>query len=573
LYSSSNNTVYVVGNGLDAVRDAGAGGVLWVQNGDINNTTYYQADNGSLIIESGSAVIVAVDHFNGAGISGISFDNGANVYTIPTDGIQFYQDEYDNSFQSTSGDDVYYADEHNDAYISSTRGDNVFHFTQSVSATTTINSYGIFAHSETLVLDGVTSTDEVQLIRYSDRPNEIVVKFGADGQIILQGEDFVSQTQIEIDGQSYALSAFDFITQGTPDTDNYYRSNQTLNIEGDFSGFSIDDVMYGGFGDDGMLGHDGNDTLYGEGGMDSIVGGNGNDTIDGGDDDDTIDGNAGSDLYLDSHGNDTYYMSTGDTLVAGSGENTVLTSDTDLSGALIDLSQYGYVLEDNTVILGFVRDVSGFLNDDYVIHYAGNEITLDNYDEYTLAPTIKLADDSTASLSSLAVEGIGSDNLDFFNEGNFNITLNDILYMGDGDDGIILTAGDDTVYGQGGGDTITKEGGTGALIAYGGEGNDIITDGTGDDIIDAGADNDYVFAYYGGNDTIDAGAGDDTVNIALLGSGAVDGGEGTDIFSLIHLPTYNQTISFTEIDLDAGEVTTSLGTYTIANFETIYTAN
>jgi Ca2+-binding RTX toxin-like protein len=73
-----------------------------------------------------------------------------------------------------------------------------------------------------------------------------------------------------------------------------------------------------------------------------------------------------------------------------------------------------------------------------------------------------------------------------------NLTMNDVIYGGDGDDFIYGNAGDDKLYGDAGNDTI-----------YGGNGNDIIWGGSGNDTLWGGAGQDtFVLARGQGVDTI-----------------------------------------------------------------------
>jgi Ca2+-binding RTX toxin-like protein len=73
-----------------------------------------------------------------------------------------------------------------------------------------------------------------------------------------------------------------------------------------------------------------------------------------------------------------------------------------------------------------------------------------------------------------------------------NLTMNDVIYGGDGDDFIYGNAGDDKLYGDAGNDTI-----------YGGDGDDIIWGGSGNDTLWGGAGKD-TFVLVGGQgvDTI-----------------------------------------------------------------------
>ncbi|MDP3458115.1 MAG: M10 family metallopeptidase C-terminal domain-containing protein, partial [Hyphomonas sp.] len=78
------------------------------------------------------------------------------------------------------------------------------------------------------------------------------------------------------------------------------------------------DVLYGTSGNDQIQGLGGNDTLYGLGGNDVLLGGNGNDTLVGGPGADTLDGGPGDDYF---------YVDVLDTIIGGSGYDTVIVED------------------------------------------------------------------------------------------------------------------------------------------------------------------------------------------------------------------------------------------------------
>ncbi len=112
-----------------------------------------------------------------------------------------------------------------------------------------------------------------------------------------------------------------------------------------------------------------------------------------------------------------------------------------------------------------------------------------------------------------------------------SVTLNTVVWGGDGYDSIFGGAGNDYLDGGAGNDVIggggandTLLGGDGDDALYGGNGNDVLFAGAGNDFLegDAGSDymdgsdgNDYLYAKDGvfGNDTIYGGAGTDTAVI------------------------------------------------------------
>jgi hypothetical protein len=102
------------------------------------------------------------------------------------------------------------------------------------------------------------------------------------------------------------------------------------------TGGSENDTIYAGQDNDTVVGGGGSDQLLGNLGDDSIDGGAGNDEIIGGQDNDTIIGGAGVDTLLGGLGDDVLIIAAGDdaageTYDGGDGNNTLMTSGTDLS--------------------------------------------------------------------------------------------------------------------------------------------------------------------------------------------------------------------------------------------------
>lgn len=111
----------------------------------------------------------------------------------------------------------------------------------------------------------------------------------------------------------------------------------TITGSGVINGTSGDDVIIGSAGNDVINGGSGNDTICGEGGDDVISAGSGNDrmwgeirsgtdTLVGVAGNDQIDGGSGNDLLVDPQG-------LGQTLSAGSGDDTILGNGTLLGGS------------------------------------------------------------------------------------------------------------------------------------------------------------------------------------------------------------------------------------------------
>ncbi len=87
--------------------------------------------------------------------------------------------------------------------------------------------------------------------------------------------------------------------------------------DGNLTGTSGRDWLFGGRGNDTIDGGGGNDRLFGGRGDDTIDGGNGNDRIYGGRDHDTIDGGNGNDRIYGGRGDDHIYGGNGNDRISG----------------------------------------------------------------------------------------------------------------------------------------------------------------------------------------------------------------------------------------------------------------
>lgn len=84
-----------------------------------------------------------------------------------------------------------------------------------------------------------------------------------------------------------------------------------LNGHDELTGYSFEDLIYGGAGNDSIAGLAGNDELSGEAGNDLLDGGAGDDTLNGGDGDDVILGGDGNDLLSGGAGVDRFVFKRG----------------------------------------------------------------------------------------------------------------------------------------------------------------------------------------------------------------------------------------------------------------------
>lgn len=567
------STVYRESAGTDVIHDSG-NGVLQLTAGSIGDLTFYRAENNSLVLKrSGGDAIVIV-----SGIATIR--DGATDYNLSnylqTHPAKNLTSDRDQVFSGTPADEVYEASNAGDDTIISGGGNNEYIFDDADYEGIT-NIYGHAGGLETIVLSSASSQDAFTLVRNASAPNAFSLYYGA-GEVLLQDVSSITsgyQVRLGQTNTTLSLTDIDFVTRGSALTDI---------IEGDVSGFSVDDVIHGEGGNDDIDGGDGDDEIFGGTGDDILFGGSGNDLLDGGEGDDEINGGVGDDILKDSGGNDTYIVTTDDTLLPGSGDNIVETDLTDLSSVILDFSAYGLINPVSLLLAdhGFVRDFSISDVSDYKLVYGASSILLKDYTNYDFAPSIRLADDSLVSLNDLTIIGFGSDDDDSYNEQAF-LAQNDVVYALGGDDVFNFMHGDDTAYGGAGDDFLGKIAsvvfnpqtggftvvtGSGDLTAYGEDGNDTLQGGSGDDVLDGGAGNDVFLNFYaGGTDLLAGGEGDDLFMLGASGITTVDGGEGSDTVSMAAANIFAGTTHSFVIDLDEQEVSGAGGNVTLVGIE------
>ncbi|MCV2876756.1 Hint domain-containing protein [Rhodobacteraceae bacterium XHP0102] len=296
------------------------------------------------------------------------------------------------------------------------------------------------------------------------------------------------------------------------------------------------DSLAGGFGRDSLIGDAGNDTLRGgvgidtleggagddslDGGLgnDSIIGGAGNDTVDGGDGDDFINtrtdpglgipnrgltlvddpATPGVDESLFSYPSDPNPADDEDSVVAGAGNDTVLTgddNDTVYGGAGADRIDAGF--DDDLVYGGTENDtLAGAEGRDTLYGDEGDDVLFGGLasddPDAVAAAVFDLTDDGSATQvdpdptnnQDLLYGGIGDDTL-------YGGDDADWLYGGAGDDLLDGGIDDDILFGDDGNDTL-----------LGGQGSDTLDGGAGDDALTGGIGDDFFNISGGGNDTI-----------------------------------------------------------------------
>ncbi|MDA1054938.1 MAG: calcium-binding protein, partial [Planctomycetota bacterium] len=315
-------------------------------------------------------------------------------------------------------------------------------------------------------------------------------------------------------------------------------------------GPSFNDVIWGGSGDDKLYGEQGHDQVFGNDGNDSLSGGSGsdwmegdagNDRLDGGRDGDVIFGGAGDDSIEGGHGGDYLVGGSGnDKLSGGSGDDWLWGDATNnYPAGYTDPVKYSLDFMDtnrgedfldggegaDVLLAGNGNDTAtGGAGGDVILGGTGSDRIYGDgagnggAADLILGDTIfRLADvdvetrDKVRAVSAIAdallvrdgaVEPVDPVSADPPPE----ITYNDSIFAG---------AGDDVVFGQLGNDRLS--GGEGADLLVGGVGNDELRGDAGMDVLDGGAGDDRLF---GGDDT--------DVLVGGPGEDYFDGGAGRD---------------------------------------------
>ena len=411
LSGSGAGVDYIFSQGTDVIFDQGSSSRLNFLETSLANLTFGRAANDSLVITdiSGDRAII-LNHFGnnpleflnfGAGDILLSTIDGDIVFFTPSindgAGANLYPERTytggseNNTYFSTGAEDTVDVGlgQNNITFAPIDLGSRVFLFTtpdaeQDIIKYTTIDSLDDLELTyENGVMQLIGGLDEVIINGATEngQSDHIKVQVG-NGQLV--EEATLQQLDLTIIGSA----------------------------SGDLNGYSIDDVMIadengsiidGLTGDDHITGLSGDDTLSGGEGNDIILNGDGNDIITGGD---------GADELIDQGGDDTFYVDVSDTLYSGAGSNTIILdwdSEDEQNGILYSLTGFEIVIdnEDDLENLIFTRsfsvDQNGEINgtdDSYTLHYAGNNIVIEDYEELVGAPTITLASNNDQELLS-----------------------------------------------------------------------------------------------------------------------------------------------------------------------------
>lgn len=320
------------------------------------------------------------------------------------------------------------------------------------------------------------------------------------GEVVFE-YDFTGVSFIEIDGGPGGNVIF----------------NNT-NIPSYIIGGPGNDIVFGGSANDIIDGGDGDDSLHGRDGADQITGGEGNDSLHA----DSVDWR---DDEVSLYGNSNVFNATAAELDA------ILTNSLDFLG-LIDIldggngMDYLYGDDDTDLLLG---------GNDYDRIEGGDGADILLADELLNSPFSGIRPEEVSFDNHLG--GGGGDDYIFGSRGN------DIISGGSGNDVISGSDGDDLIRGEEGDDTI--QGGSGDDEIHAGSGNDEIHGGIGNDDLYGGwstphddADTNVLFGgsghdllvSYAGHDVFDGGAGDDWLQGTQNTTGT--GGDGLDYLNV-----------------------------------------
>jgi Ca2+-binding RTX toxin-like protein len=252
-------------------------------------------------------------------------------------------------------------------------------------------------------------------------------------------------------------------------------------------------------GADTLTGGDGNDMLFGQAGADILDGGAGHDMLVGGTGNDTLTGGTGADLFLFHSGSGAdiitdYNAAQGDAIVR---VGDAATGDSIKNSANVNL--------DTASNVHSVVDV-----------HQGHNVTITDSSNHLLVGS-----------------GVSTNGTHYTSADAPNVSFDNYLVGGGGDDVIYGGAGNNYLNGGAGNDHIVGGsgdsylfGGTGNDSLYGGSGNDHLYGGAGNDKLDGGAGNDFLDGGTGTN-TLLGGAGND-IMVHHTGD-TISGGQGIDV--------------------------------------------
>jgi Ca2+-binding RTX toxin-like protein len=609
LHGSGSNVTYVASAGTDVILDTGDSSVLLYDGGTLDDLTFERAANDSLVItKTGGDRVVVSNHFSGNALEYISF-GGANVELSTLDNeVGFYNsvNAYDNLVYAAAMEQTFTGGDENNTYesrgvndiVDMGAGQNTVVLNNIGSMSTVLLSTDVDAEQDVIKVPEAASFDDVNLVYENGDMN---LYFG-NNKITIDGAT--------VNGQSAHIVvevAQDFTTQ-TALSD---MSLTLIGSSGDLNGYSIDDTIYANSSGSSLRGYTGNDTIYGMAGNDSLYGDEGDDTIYGGGGDDRVYGGAGADVLIDGNGNDIYYVDVSDyyagvsdVLTIGAGNNTVALDwdyQNDENGDIRTLSSLIIEVDgvdsfdDLSLIKTYEEDGNGepiTISPIYTLHYSGNTLVIDEYEELFGLPTIRLSE--TGEEKNLQEFTLITDMSSYSTHGSAEdapqLAQDDLYYGTSGDDYLMFSLGKDVVYGGDGNDNIQKSyamyydaadnfimkspGIEDTFEIYGEGGDDTLSGSPGSDYLDGGDGNDTIISgsfLSGdiGSNKIKGGAGDDEILLCSMDNNEVDGGKGNDTISAYYLSNFGAITEGVVVDLNEGTIMSDSLESTFENIENV----
>ncbi|MDD3595660.1 calcium-binding protein [Sulfuricurvum sp.] len=294
-----------------------------------NGITFEQSsENGNIILNETNYVSK-----NGTGIMrdvGFAFD----PFDTITDNDTLSVAQYGTTLSGGSGNDTYVYNFGDGKIVINDNGDG----------------------ADTIVFDSRIAKDQL-VVKWESGSNDLLIGIkdsiydnrafsSLDNQIRIKNffDESGSIEKIQLSG-STSLSKSDLydILVNTRDTKNL--TARTLYTDGELSGGSFNDLLYGTDGQEELQGLDGNDYLKGLDGDDLLIGGEGDDTLQGGLGDDTLEGDGGDDVYLYNKGDGR------DMIIDFSGNDTIM------FGEGITYEDVSFEINGNDLLLRFSYDL------------------------------------------------------------------------------------------------------------------------------------------------------------------------------------------------------------------------
>jgi Ca2+-binding RTX toxin-like protein len=343
-------------------------------------------------------------------------------------------------------------------------------------------------------------------------------------------------------------------------------------LEGDLSGVSEDDTIFGfsgndtlqGLGgDDQLIGQQDNDILQGGQGNDSLDGGPGNDTLRGGEGNDSLFGSSGDDRLEGGNGNDTLFGSGGaDILIGGNGDDFYQLFRPSQGDQIFEYLDGGIdtAQSDESIFAlpSMVENLRLFANAAVATGNARDNFILGSFASTTISglsgnDTLVGRDKNDTLIGASGNDSLEGNEGDDSLEGGFGVdTLNggegnDSLDGGIGADSLVGGNGDDTYFVDNPGDIVDESSGSGidtvfSSISYSfanalGEVENLVLTGTGNisvtgnglDNLITGNEGNNILEGGAGNDTLEGGNGNDTLD-GGIGADSLVGGNGDDTY-------------------------------------------